>query len=570
MSSVRTRRKNPPIARRINRRGALAALAWGVFLLGGARAGQAQSVRVIALDGQTGDVAPSTILFLLDSANVVVARALTDIVGQAVLRGPRAGQYRVRADRIGYETTYSDPFPLDNRLEPVVLRLRLGNRRVQLPDVVVTANRLSCGADAVAGQGLGEAWSEARKVLTAASITQETVRPLLELRTIERQLTPDLRLVSERALDVRRTTGAPFVTVDPATIWAKGFATGDRQSVRYFAPDADLLLRDEFLQFHCFRLAFDQRDHRGLVGLAFEPLPSRTVPEIEGTLWLDLTQGTLRDIDFIYVNVEDLVPESEASGNVRFKQIPGVGWIVDRWYIRSPRLVRADPSNREDVALAGFFETGGESSLVSSPVPPALITGTVWDSLAGGPLVGAQVMLAGGDPSTTTDQRGSYVLALTRGGDVAVEAVHPRLAIFGVTLPPVHVELGKETRVDIAVPGTLGLLRRFCSEAVAADPHLGLLAGFLRDAGGAPLVDVDVTVRWVDPADSTQAAVGATRATRTLGTSTDDDGRFQFCGLPVGSDIGLRIGPDTRPWSAVQLKERIAPVVMTADPALVR
>jgi len=65
----------------------------------------------------------------------------------------------------------------------------------------------------------------------------------------------------------------------------------------YDGIDARVFLSDPFLDTHCFRIR-PSRDADGTVGLAFEPVESREVSDVEGVLWLDEQTAELRVLEF--------------------------------------------------------------------------------------------------------------------------------------------------------------------------------------------------------------------------------------------------------------------------------
>ena len=105
----------------------------------------------------------------------------------------------------------------------------------------------------------------------------------------------------------------------------------------YYAPDADVLLSDAFLDTHCMSLVEGEDEAEGLVGLSFEPTQDRGVTDISGVLWLDPADAELQWLDYQYEFLD--VPNSERlGGKIRFSGLPDGTWIVRQWYIRMPIL----------------------------------------------------------------------------------------------------------------------------------------------------------------------------------------------------------------------------------------
>ncbi|MBL8958374.1 MAG: carboxypeptidase regulatory-like domain-containing protein, partial [Gemmatimonadetes bacterium] len=176
------------------------------------------------------------------------------------------------------------------------------------------------------------------------------------------------------------------------------------------------------------------------------------------------------------------------------------------------------------------------------------VRGTVWDSLAGRPLVGAVVQLVRADNpgqrlAGTSDSTGAYLLARATPGVWVLGFTHPVLDDLGVELPLIRLEINEAQRVTVplALPGVATLGRQWCGDS-AATP--GLWVGRLRDArDGAVLPGGTVDVQW-----TTFVARGRSveEQTPTVSTGSDASGRFLVCGLPRGELLMARAaGRDT-------------------------
>lgn len=174
-------------------------------------------------------------------------------------------------------------------------------------------------------------WEEARKALAAAAWTQERGYYYYEMMDIERRLDRDGRKVlsEERALS-RSFLLAPYVSRPADSLAAVGFASINPDTSVYWAPDAEVLLSDTFLDTHCFRLRTSVHHAPGLIGLAFEPASYRAVPDIGGTLWLDPETARLTRLDFTYrhLDLPEPILTSGIGGTVDFEAMPNGTWIV--------------------------------------------------------------------------------------------------------------------------------------------------------------------------------------------------------------------------------------------------
>lgn len=163
-----------------------------------------------------------------------------------------------------------------------------------------------------------------------------------------------------------------------------------------------MLLSDGFLETHCFRLVRDDDDGRRRVGLKFSPLPSRSLPDIEGVIWLDA--ATFGPLHVEYTFTHHLrafdVPEERFGGRTEFERLDNGAWVTSRWLLRMPDFVettRNRPSfaqprtpvgsgNRLVAARdAGLIvnEQGGDLVFVRVPTGErgrGEVRGVVWDS----------------------------------------------------------------------------------------------------------------------------------------------------------------------------------------------
>jgi hypothetical protein len=122
-----------------------------------------------------------------------------------------------------------------------------------------------------------------------------------------------------------------------------------------------VLVSEAFLDRHCFRVRRNVR--RGLIGLAFEPVFDRVVPDVRGVLWLDTAEVALRSLEFRYVGLPRWAPEAHVGGRVEFDRLPGGAWFMRSWWMRAPiPLVRSVAA--ADTTLYGYREKTGEVTAV--------------------------------------------------------------------------------------------------------------------------------------------------------------------------------------------------------------
>lgn len=258
-------------------------------------------------------LALSALVSLERDGKVRVARALSDTGGRAVLQGTGAATYRIRADRIGYEGLFSESLVLGAG-DSVSLALKMPGTRVMLPEIIANSKRV-CDLDRETGTTLAALWGAAKQALAGTSLTGLRP-PELDVTTFERDLDRSGRVIRDQSTTARRSVARPFVTADPAALIERGFVDQGTPETGYSGPDADLLLSDSFLSVHCFRVIRAPEGEPSLVGLAFEPVKGRQVPDVKGTLWLDRRSTELRFLEGVevYVGPAQLPAQYHVSG----------------------------------------------------------------------------------------------------------------------------------------------------------------------------------------------------------------------------------------------------------------
>lgn len=326
---------------------------------------RAQAVTGQLVDRATGTPVAGAFLTLIDSGGLEVARVLTGDGGTFLLRAPAAGMYRVRSKRIGFRLWESAPIALADS-QTVYFRLEVDAVPVRLPAVIVTG-RPQCGTRGEAGTAVAQLWEEAREALAAVqwALTQRVYWYTLERFERERAVLEQPALAESTSIwsgyFVR-----PFGSIPADELAQRGYVVAaSSDSVDYFGPDAEVLLGDVFLDTHCFRVREGGPDRPGLVGLAFEPVPRRSLPDVAGVLWIGKQTLELRSLEFAYtgLRVPPSLPEGALGGFVGFQRLPAGPWVVEHWWIRTPRLGRYTYPAPD---IVGFRETGGRVLTVTS------------------------------------------------------------------------------------------------------------------------------------------------------------------------------------------------------------
>jgi hypothetical protein len=327
---------------------------WTLSLLLWPTTGLGQSVAGTVLDEETGGPIPGTFVVLTDSAGTEVARALTTGSGTFRIAPPAAGTFRLRVERIGIADVTTEAFPIADG--EVVSRIMTVSRApIRLADMEVesTPQCTMLEEDATA---LIRVWDEARKALEATVWTGMQAYYRFDGLLSKRNLDTDGKPVGRVELEPIRSYGArPFaVPANPNDLVFGGWVQRVRgNNVAFYAPDARILLSEGFTGRHCYRLEPGEVEGEALLGIHFEPLPTRRLTDISGVLWVEPETAELRKLEFRYEGLDVPFDTSMIGGEVEFDRLPDGAWIVRRFTIRTPRL-RSARSTR----LIGLYEEG--------------------------------------------------------------------------------------------------------------------------------------------------------------------------------------------------------------------
>lgn len=310
---------------------------------------------------QAGAPVPAARVMLRDESGRTVHSTLTDASGRFALRAPAAGRYVLRAERIGFAATTSEPLTLSAGA-PVTHRLVGGGQRVLL-DAVVVEGATRCALRPGVSEETAVVWGEVRKALDLVSANGQAPLDRFTVELFEREVDPRSGVLS---VDTRRRVEGvahkPFVAVPTERLARMGFIERDSAGVLYAAPDAEVLLSERFLEDHCFRLRTDDAPAPGLIGLAFEPVRGRRVPDVQGVLWLDRASAELRQMEFQYTRPPVRGPRGVPGGTMEFQRLPGGRWITRNWVVRMPveaGLAEMYPAQEQRPRVVAIREVGG-------------------------------------------------------------------------------------------------------------------------------------------------------------------------------------------------------------------
>lgn len=306
-----------------------------------ARSAAAQSVRGVVVTGDSLPVA-GAVVSLLDSLGNSAVTVLTDEGGFFDLRAPRRGTWRLRTEAVGFARVTSFPFDLAT---DVVLQ-----RRVQLTDAtsrlgaVDVREAARCDVRPAEGTQIARLWDEARKSLSAVAASVAGAPPVaFDYDEIEY----DDTFLRVRAASRTTTVGRAergYRSDAPRALRELGYSRRVDTTETYFAPDARVLLSDDFAATHCFSLVPDDPTSVRRVGIGFRPVSARPDRlDVAGVLWLDRQTFALDRVEFRYDPVMSAdLPDSTFGGRVRFARLATGHVVVTHWVLRMPIFAAAD------------------------------------------------------------------------------------------------------------------------------------------------------------------------------------------------------------------------------------
>ena len=524
-----------------------AAIALTVFLLTFSPSASAQSLVVEVTASESGNPLAGVFVSLLDLEGRVVRSGLSNEAGRFVFPLSRKDTFRVQAELIGRETRVSGTVAPGEQ-DYMTVSLALSVHAIALDAIRVDSDE-RCRLRPDEASEIIRLWEEVRKALAVQAWSQREGLYRLDVSTYERDLDDTAgRVEHENRRGTSRVTRVPFASLSAQELANGGFVRPlSDGAYEYYGPDAALLLSDDFLDTHCFRTT-RSLDHHGAVGLAFEPVRAGEFSDIRGTLWVDEVTAALRLVEFRYTQLPYAEGEGMAGGRVEFERLPDGAWMIQKWWIRAPILVRHHNLARAGdtgIRVAGIRETGGEVVGVSSlerrritRVRRGSLRGVVWDSSASKPLAGATVYLVGTPHRVDTDSAGRFMLNGVPDGLYTVGFTHVRLDTLGIDPPGMEAEVaaGATVAVELAIPPMEALLLAACRNDERED-HGAALSGTVTDGvRGGPVPGARVRMEWQEV---THAPVPRA-VNRWLEVGTDSNGRYTACGVPIDQSIRIR------------------------------
>jgi hypothetical protein len=498
----------------------------------------------------------------LDAQGQVVAEVLSDRVGAFTVLLPTAGTYQLRIRRVGFKP-FTSPFLDVQTNEMRKYRLEIDPIPVDLIPVVVEGERKCDLTEGRSGPALAALWTEVSEALHAVSLSSSDSGYLFEIELFERDYTRTDDIYRDSSRITAGRARKPFQSPPADYLRSRGFISADSTGWVYSAPDAEVLLSDQFLKTHCFDTRIGEGDTQGLFGLGFSPSKKGGASDVRGVLWVDRGSAELRSLEFAFTDP----PRARstyvrgrritAGGSMSFRRLPSGEWIVQTWSMQMPHA-----AIQRNVI---YRRTGGSVLRISDRTGTAIyaralatVLGAVIDSTTGHGLADARVFFSGTPYSARSDSTGLFRLSVPVSGTHRLMFSHPRLDSVAFIPTSVSIGLRPDTTVVVTlfVPSERGLIARLCGEQpMPLDKRV--VAGVVREGSSKRgVAQASVIVAWTE---TTQLPGAPKQDSRSFTVRTNDLGWYVACAVPLGPTLTVSLQSGGLPSS----------VTVTIDPSVV-
>lgn len=205
-------------------------------------------------------------------------------------------------------------------------------------------------------------------------------------------------------------------------------------------------------------------------------------------------------------------------------------------------VLRDLDSVRTSESVSGLrYSPLAHADTLPSPDTSRSITGTVFDSIAQRPLVGARVHVADLDRDTVTDSLGAFRFDRVGTGIHGVWVDHPALDSLGLYSLGKRVDAAAPgiSRVALAIPSFATLWKLACGSGATPRGDSAFVFGrvTVRDSA-ASASDAVVEAQWQASAPG-GGAVAGTSVHRTA--RPDSIGNYAVCGVPRGRVVTVSV-----------------------------
>lgn len=476
------------------------------------RPSQAQELRgtVLRPDGQTPIGGVVVLLVHETRSDSILARAVTSERGTFSLKAPGTMAVRLRALRIGFEPEMLGTFQLVADSVRIT-RATLTETRVRMAQINVNDTK-RCDVRPDGAMLVAQLFTQAKTALFASTTKVYGSNPNVQFTDFTRHEDTRGRLLApiERVTNNGASTQA-YGSWPVDSLLRYGYVVAEKDGgASYYAPDANILLSDAFVERHCLQLVKGTGDRSGSIGIGFRPVNRpRNVVDVTGTLWLDSATSELQTLEYSYDPIPGNIRRHNLGGSVEYARMDNGAWLISGWALRIPKMesgrslipeaLRASVRPRELLVL-GIQVSGGEVQSVR---------------------VSGEVLFA---------NTGALLAGSTRADVMAV-----------VSTPTLELD-STEGSACRQPPGS---------------EYIGLVRGQVIDRAGIPVVNATVDAAWKD--NFAMPGPGLfTWSNRGMTTKTGPGGLYYVCALPMRRPIGVIA-------SLLMLKSRATMVRLTED-----
>ncbi len=170
----------------------------------------------------------------------------------------------------------------------------------------------------------------------------------------------------------------------------------------------------------------------------------------------------------------------------------------------------------------------------------AQIVGAVVDSVNGGLLPGATVLLQGSQRSTETDSTGRFKFDSIPPGEYQIGVFHPLLDALDISIAtkPFHAAADSANLVILAVPSPATIVRSRCGNRSGGSGSSAVFGHVSDPETLQPVSGAEVSIAWSEIEVS--KTVGIRNTPHLLVDTTDNDGAYRLCGLPSALEATLK------------------------------
>ena len=436
----------------------------------------AQDVRGVVRDSASGIGVSGAVVMLLDSADSVLVRSISNQRGEYRIPLTPAAK-RIRTLRLGFRPRVATlPAAVDGNI--AALDIRLVAIPIHLETVRTLAAR-SCPkrADGPAALAILD---QARSGLLATIVARAANPPAVKRLKFERRMEGNTDRIGRQVVHIDSIEATvPFAAAHNAlTFIDRGFMEDSAGMQVFYAPDAEVLVDDGFSNGYCFRVMKPEFRRPNQIGVGFSAADTRPGRvDIDGAMWIDTARKALVDIDFAFKGLGAQVEEYRPGGHIEFREMPNGVVFVDRWHLRlvgaEPRpRPPAAPGRRMDIAIPAIYahEVGGEIADARWP------DGTSWHAQLGTlrvhafrrdsiPVAGTFVELDSTDYRAIVDSAGRFEIHDLLPGPYKAVVVDDELAPLGVTIPTdlaFEAERDSTYRLQLEVKSASTWVRETC------------------------------------------------------------------------------------------------------------